>query len=115
MERKIAVAVFLILCTSPLFMQSIEASRWMGHTIDEKGYHELEMIGNVIPPNSVIANLVHPRFGYWVQYVIRCDIARRLSPDLWRSHSHVLALYQKSSPPKPPPDSKILLMDIGSS
>ncbi|MFQ6080715.1 MAG: hypothetical protein ACE5OW_03485 [Candidatus Bathyarchaeia archaeon] len=106
MGRRIGVAIFFILCVSPLVVQSMEATRAMGPTINEGGYHELEEMRSVIPSNSVV--VVHPRLGYWVQYVTRCDIASRPSPDLWRSYLHVLILHQEPPPPKLPPGSVIL-------
>ena len=106
MERKIAIAIFLILCISPLVYQSIEESRRMHPTINEEGYRELEMIERILPSDSVV--IAHMPVAYWIQYIAGCDIAKRPSPDLWNSYSHAFILHQKRRPlPKLPQGSKI--------
>ncbi len=94
MERKMALAIFLILVIFPLILQSVEASKNMGPTINEKGYHELVMMSDhIIQSNSVI--VINPQIGYWIQYVTRCDVARTPSQESWQSYEHILALIKK--------------------
>lgn len=94
MGQKITLAIFLILVLFPLVLQSVEASRQMGPTINENGYYELMwMTEHVTPSDSVI--LVDPKIGYWIQYVTRRDVARAISQNLWQSYDHVLFLIQK--------------------
>ena len=108
MERKMALTIFLILVIFPLILQSVEASKNMGPTINEKGYHELAMMSDyIIPSNSVI--VVKPQIGYWIQYVTRCDVARTPSQEFWQSYEHVLVLIKKipSQPYSIPPGAKM--------
>jgi hypothetical protein len=97
MERKIAVTVFLLITIFPLIIQGLEASRRMGPIINEEGYDELKAIKNILPANSVI--VVEPRFMYWAEYILKCDLAKRPSPDLWKSYTHVLGLFSKAKRP----------------
>lgn len=102
MERRVAVVIFLIIVVFPTVLQGVEASKYMGPTINEKGYGELVMMRDLVPSNSVV--VVEPRLMYWVEYVLRCDTARAPSLTLWQSYTHVLVLIQKTpQSPKPPP------------
>jgi hypothetical protein len=94
MERKVAVTIFLLIAVFPVVIQGVEASRRMGPIISEKGYAELEAMRDVLPSDAVV--LVEPRFMYWVEYILECDIAKRRSPSLWQSYTHVLGLFSKA-------------------
>jgi hypothetical protein len=94
MERKIAVTIFLLIAIFPAVIQGVEASKWMGPTINEKGYDELRAMKIVLPSDSVV--VVEPRLMYWVEYILECDIAKRPSPELWESYTHVLRLFSKA-------------------
>jgi len=97
MESKVMAAIFLIIIIFPVVIQGLGAARprarYMSPTISEEGYHELEAIAGIIPSDSVV--VVDPSVMYWVEYVTRCDIHKGLSPTLWQSYEHVLALFQK--------------------
>lgn len=95
MEKKITIAIFLLLSLSPFILQSVEASKTLRPTIREEDYIELERMSLKIPSNSVVVTTFH--IGYWVQYVSRCDISKRPSPDLWQRYAHVLLLFDKFS------------------
>jgi len=97
MERKVAITIFLLIAIFPIVIQGVEASRRMGPTINERGYAELEMMKSVLPPDSVV--VVEPRFMYWAEYVLECDIAKRPSSSLWQSYTHVLGLFSKAKRP----------------
>ncbi len=99
-ERRIAVAVFLLIAVSPVIVQGVDASRRMGPTITNAGYEELKSIRTVVPANSAV--VVEPRIMYWVEYVLECSIVRRPSPDLWQSYASVLGLFPKNKSPIPP-------------
>lgn len=103
MEQKTRV-IFLMLVVVLLLFQSVSAARLMGPTIDEEGFRELELIGGIVPSNSVVASLVHPRLRYWIEYVLICNVTRGLSPRLWLQHQRVFGLVQRSyfSRPLPP-------------
>jgi hypothetical protein len=66
-------------------------------------YRELEVIGNIIEQNSVI--IVDFRYGYWLEYVTRQDIAKKTSIELWQNYEHVFLLMHKLQPRKPPQHS----------
>jgi len=108
-KRKLISAIFLLLCLLPLVLQGVATSKTMKPTIREVDYHELEFIGSFIPSNSVIVGDL--RLGYWVQYITNCDIAKKLSHELWENYEHVLILIDKLSlrvPPIPPGATKII-------
>ena len=105
MERKVAVTIFLLIAVFPVVIQGVEASKWMGPTINAKGYGELEVMKTVLPSDLVV--VVEPRLMYWVEYIFECDIARHPSPSLWQSYTHVLGLFSKDKPP-PFPIEKLL-------
>jgi hypothetical protein len=99
MERKVAAIIFLLIAVFPVVIQGVDASRWMGPIINEKGYAELEAMRNVLPSDSVV--VVEPRFMYWAEYILECDTAKRPSPSLWQSYTHVLGLFSKTKQPPP--------------
>jgi hypothetical protein len=97
MERKVAIIIFLLIVIFPVVIQGVEASRWMGPIINEKGYGELKAMRDVLPSDSVV--VVEPRFMYWAEYILECDIAKRPSLSLWQSYVHVLGLFSKAKQP----------------
>lgn len=105
MERKVAVTIFMLIAIFPVIFQGVEASKRMGPTIDQRGYVELEAMKIVLPSDSVV--VVEPRFMYWAEYILECDIAKRPSQDLWQSYTHVLGLFSKSRQP-PFPIGRVL-------
>ncbi|MFQ6124413.1 MAG: ArnT family glycosyltransferase [Candidatus Heimdallarchaeota archaeon] len=108
-KRKLISAIFLLLCLLPLVLQGVATSKTIKPTIREVDYHELEFIGSFIPSNSVIVGDL--RLGYWVQYITNCNIAKKLSHELWENYEHVLILIDKLSlrvPPIPPGATKII-------
>lgn len=108
METKIAISILLLLCLFPMILQAVAMSGTLRPTIGEADYHEIESMEECILPNSVVVGDL--RYGYWVQYVTRTDIAKRLSPELWQNYEHVLLLVDKFSakqPPIPPHSTKI--------
>ncbi|MFQ6074127.1 MAG: glycosyltransferase family 39 protein [Candidatus Bathyarchaeia archaeon] len=105
MERKVAVTIFLLIAVFPVVIQGVEASRMMGPIINEKGYRELKAMKDVLPSDSVV--VVEPRFMYWAEYILECDIAKRPSPSLWQSYTHVLGLFSKAKQP-PFPIARVL-------
>lgn len=108
-ERRIILSIFLLLCVFPLVIQSFEVARLMGPTINEEAYDELVILTSFVPANSVI--LVTPRIMYWVEYITRQDIAKRLTQELWQSYSHVLLLYNKERPTLLPPKNATKLFE----
>lgn len=108
-EQKVGVVVFAMLVVFPLLFQSVEASRLMGPTIDEGGLRELELIGSIVPSDSVVASIVHPRSGYWVQYVLGGNVTRGLSSRVWLHHQHVFGLLQRSSFSRPLPPYRVVI------
>ena len=108
MRSRTSLAIFLILCLSPVILQSYEAALRTRPTIGVEEYQELQRLGEVVQPNSVV--ITHFPIAYWVQYVTRCDVAKQPSPGLWQSYRHVYLLYQRGRgpPPHPPPESRIL-------
>jgi hypothetical protein len=105
MERKVAVTIYLLIAIFPVVIQGVEASKWMGPIINEKGYAELEAMKTVLPSDCVV--VVEPHFMYWAEYILECDIAKRPSPGLWQSYAHVLGLFSKARQP-PFPVERVL-------
>jgi hypothetical protein len=97
MERKVAITIFLLIAVFPVVIQGVEASKRLGPTISEEGYAELEEMKTVLPSDSVV--VVEPRLMYWVEYILERDTAKRLSPNLWTSYTHVLRLFLKTRQP----------------
>jgi len=100
-KGKTAASILLLLCLSLLVLQSIPMSQLIGPTIRETDYRELEYIGEFIPSNSVVAGDL--RYGYWLQYITRCNVVSWPSINLWQKYGHVLVLVDKISPRLPPP------------
>jgi len=108
MQTKIATSILLLLCLFPMILQAVAMSGTLRPTIEEVDYHEIESMREYILPNSVVVGDL--RYGYWVQYITRTDIAKRLSSELWQNYEHVLLLVDKFSakpPPIPPHSTKI--------
>jgi hypothetical protein len=100
MQTKITISILLLLCLFPMILQAVAMSRSLRPTIEEADYYEIESIGEFILPNSVVVGDL--RYGYWVQYITRTKIAKRLSPELWQNYEHVLLLVDKFSARLPP-------------
>ena len=108
-RRKTYIYILFLLYLSLLVLQAVYVSRSFGPiitgpTISEDEYDELEAIGAIIHPGSVVVG--DPRYPYWLQYNARCSISLRVSTDLWQNYKQVLVLIYKSPPPPPPPPAE---------
>ncbi|MEM2104467.1 MAG: hypothetical protein QW717_06220 [Candidatus Bathyarchaeia archaeon] len=108
MNTNVAAAILLVLCVFPMFTQAVAVSRTLQPTIEEIDYREIESMREYVLPNSVIVG--DPRYGYWVEYITRADVAKMLSPELRLKYTRILLLVDKLSfrqPPIPPYATKI--------
>ncbi len=70
--RMTCIYILFLLYLSLLVLQAVYVSRSFGPiitgpTISEDEYSELEAIGAIIPPGSVVVG--DPRYLYWLQYI----------------------------------------------
>ncbi len=85
-----------MICLLFFVVQSISVAMSVRPTIKSAEYFDLVNMRDQIPPDSVIV-VSWRALGYWVQYIDNVDVTdmRNLSPELWRSYSHVLILLPK--------------------
>jgi len=104
-KSKFIAMVLLVICLSFFVAQSVSITTIIRPTISDEGYLDLVNMKNQIPSNSIIA-VSDYGIRYWVEYVDEVDITHgrvnELSPDLWRSYSHVLGLFFKNQAPRVP-------------
>jgi len=81
------------LCLSPLIVQAVDMRMFVRPTISYAGYLDLTEMRKRIPADSVV--IAQGSLGYWVEYISRVDVARKPSPSLWQSYSHVLGLFDR--------------------
>ena len=108
--KKQTLAVFLaIICLVFFGAEAVEMALSVRPTIDPAGYLDLREMKPKIPKNSVVILFVDPGIFYWIQYVDEVDVAGpTLSPDLWKSYSHVLGLFRKDRAPFPIKDFRVI-------
>jgi len=85
------------LCLSPLIVQAVDMRMFVRPTISYAGYLDLTEMRKRIPADSVV--IAQGSLGYWVEYISRVDVARKPSPSLWQSYSHVLGLFDRRRMP----------------
>jgi hypothetical protein len=108
LKREPLAILPIVILMVPLFTASIATAEMMKPLITKEGYRELEAMKAIIPPDSVI---VAPPVGlrYWIQYVTKCEVSKRLAPNLWLEYEHVLLIAKKTRKfPRLPPRARIL-------
>ncbi|MFP3985455.1 MAG: hypothetical protein ACLFU9_05770 [Candidatus Bathyarchaeia archaeon] len=102
--KLVALALAAIVLSFSIF-QTMSVITSIHPTISDAGYMDLVNMKNQIPSNSIIAIADHGT-RYWVEYIDQVDVTHEriheLSPDLWQSYSHVLALFSKGKIPPIP-------------
>lgn len=90
LQPKTSHTMLLFLCLSPLIIQSATYSTTIRPSITENEYRELELIAELLPPNSVIVTNFHCK--YWIEHITRTKAEESLSPALLRNYEHVFYL-----------------------
>ncbi len=89
--------ILVMICLAFFVTRSITIAGSIHPTINNAGYLDLVNMKSHIPPDAIIVVFEHGMY-YWIQYVVEVDIGK-LSPDLWQSYSHILALSLKGRAP----------------
>jgi len=104
-NSKFVATVLLAISLSFFVAQSVGITTIIRPTISDEGYLDLVNMKNQIPSSSIIA-VSDYGIRYWVEYVDEVETTHgridELSPDLWKSYSHILGLFFKNQVPPIP-------------
>jgi len=91
-----ASTALIIISLAFFIMQAGYAAEKARPTISYEGYLDLVEMKDKIPPDSLVVADFH--VAYWVEYVDEVAV-ERATPEIWRTHQHVLGVFFKNRPP----------------
>jgi len=98
-NSKIIAMIVLVICLSLFVAQSFRVLTSIHPAISDDGYLDLVNMKSQIPANSIV--FTEHGLHYWVKYVDEVEVVEttEISPELWKSYSHVLVIISKDKAP----------------
>jgi 4-amino-4-deoxy-L-arabinose transferase-like glycosyltransferase len=100
-KSKLIAAIIFAVCLVFFVGQSFRIIKDIRPLVSDEGYLDLVNMKDQIPADSIV--FTEHGMHYWVEYVDEVKVAgtsiEELSPELWKSYSHVLFIFSKDKLP----------------